>query len=197
MDVVGCRARNYRVMLRTSVLNALALGAIGPLMIVFIEGLSGSIGAFATAIGLFGIANGAASFFAGRLSDRFGRKLFIVAGGFIQSGAFVCYTLVDSISQLYLLQIVLGVNSAMMFTARDAFMADITEMATRGRQLGNVDAATGIVAALATIAGGQLVEYMGFAIVFYAVAAALFISNLVRWRSLNEKQLRNEQASYS
>jgi len=194
---VMIRAGNYQVMLKTSVLNALALGAIGPLLIIFVEGLSGSIGSFATAIGLFGLADGIASYGTGRLSDRFGRKMFIVLGGFVQSASFVCYTFVDSLFQLYVLQVVLGVNAAVLYTARDAFMGDITEMETRGRQLGNLDAATGIVAALATIAVGQLVERIGFEVVFYLVAAALFVSNMFRLRFLREKDIRCEKASHS
>jgi len=195
---VSIRKINYSIMLKTGVVNAMALGAIGPLFVIFAEGLSGSIGNLMLAVGLSGIADAITSLFAGRLSDRFGRKLFIVGGGFIQSAVFVGYAFVDSAFELYALQVILGVNYAMLFTSVDAFMADNTEAETRGRQMGNRDAATGIAASLTGIVGGQFLDkgIIGFETIFFIIAFALFVSNIFRLVHLREEKCIVKRASH-
>lgn len=184
------RKANYQVHIRAATLTSLGLGAIGPFLLILIQDLSGSIGVFTFAIGLTGFVDSSMSYVAGKLSDRFGRKIFIVSSGFIRSGLFLCYPFVDFLWQLYVLQIMMGINGAVSYTATIAFEADITAKETRGSDLGKLDAATGIASAAAMILGGQLVERFEVSVnlIFYVVAGILFLATLIRLRYLNEER---------
>lgn len=89
------------------------------------------------------------------------------------------YTLIESVMQLYILQVVYGVATAISGTASSAFLGDITERATRGSKMGKLDAITGVVGAVATMSVGILADDFGFNIIFYLVAGFFVLSSII------------------
>ena len=55
-----------------------AIGLFMPFWIVFIQDFGGSIESFGFAIGLMAFVQSISSYFAGKLADTFGRKIFII-----------------------------------------------------------------------------------------------------------------------
>jgi len=117
--------------------------------------------------------------FAGKFSDKIGRKPFLVIGGFATAIVVFLYTVIDATWQLYLLQIFSGIIAAGFETAEGAYLGDLTDHSKRGEEVGKYDAIIGVSEALAIIAGGFLAGRFGFETVFYIVAVISLISTLV------------------
>ena len=173
------RILNYRLFLLSSSVVALAIGLFMPFYIVFIQNFGGSIQSFGLAIGLMAIAESVTAYFVGKHSDLLGRKTFLVIAEFSTAAIIIAYTLITTLTQLYVLQIINGVIQAMEGTMVATLLADVTVKETRGTDIGKYRATTGIIAGLAMIAGGYIVGALGINIIFYITAALMCISGLV------------------
>ncbi len=119
------------------------------------------------------------SYFAGKYSDIFGRKVFLVASGITTSLIIFAYTLISSVLQLMVLQILNGIASSVYQTIETSFLGDITKKHTRGKDIGKYHTITGIGYGTATIIAGIIVAKMGFEIIFYLTSFLTFISSLI------------------
>jgi len=176
------RLGNYRIFLLSNSALALALGLFTPFYIVFIQEFGGGIEQFGFAIGLMVLAQSVTSYFTGKYSDRFGRKIFLITGGFAMSGVVLGYAFISTLIELYILQILNGVTNAMQMTMETSFLGDITEKLSRGTDIGKYHAAVGIMTALAMMAGGFVIGELGFKVIFYFTAAIIFLSTLILFR---------------
>jgi MFS family permease len=170
---------NYRVLLYSNSIVAFALGLFMPFYIVFLQDFGGSIESFGFAFGLMALAQSLTSYFAGKYSDKFGRKIFLVVPGFILTIVVILYTSITNLIQLYLLQIVLGISSAAQTTVESTMLGDLTEKVSRGADIGKYHAVIGVAAAIAMTGGGYVVGQLGINIIFYIVAAFFFISTIL------------------
>ena len=72
---------------------------------------------------------------AGRLGDRRGRRLLIVAGSLLMAIAIGAYTVVGSLEALIALRLVTGVGEALVFVGTGTVVADLAPAARRGEAL--------------------------------------------------------------
>ena len=173
------RLVNYRILLSSDAIDSFALGLFGPFYVVFIQDFGNSFESFGFAIGVRVLAGSVTSYFAGSLSDRIGRKKLLVGTGFAFAAIIFTYTLITSLVELYALQVVAGVVGTASSTTSEAFLGDITEEKSRGKDVGRLYAITGIAAALAIMGGGYTLRWFGVEVIFYSVAALLVISTLI------------------
>lgn len=88
-------------------------------------------------LAVFGLSNAVAQPFAGRLSDRVGRrKAFVLAGLTIITVLNLSYTLAHSYVAIGLLRIGQGLGVAMTVTASVALVNEVSERRTRGGNMG-------------------------------------------------------------
>ena len=88
---------------------------------VFLWDFGGSIEQFGFALGLMMLAQSITSYFVGNYSDKFGRKISLIIRGFILTGLIFAYTLISSLIELYILQIINGITSSVQATMEPAF----------------------------------------------------------------------------
>ena len=69
----------------------------------------------------------------GYLTDRFGRKWFIILGAVIHIAALIGQFLSTTYTSFFLMELLAGLGIGTWMTASNALMADYTEVATRGR----------------------------------------------------------------
>jgi MFS family permease len=179
---MSANRRNLRIFTFSNSLMALAFGLFGPFYLIFINQIGGSIENFGFAVGLVVLSGALTSFIAGRYSDRFGRKPFLIFGGYASAAVVFLYTVIGSLWQLYLLQIFSGLIAALFETSESSFLGDITEKERRGSEIGKYDALVGIAEAAAIFTGGLLVGMFGFEIVFYIVSLIFLFSATVMFR---------------
>src|SRR3989344_6961171 len=97
--------RNFKIFTFSNSLMALAFGLFGPFFLIFINNVGGSIENFGIAVGLVVLSGALVSLIAGKYSDKFGRKPFLIFGGYASAVIVFLYTVIYSVWQLYLLQI--------------------------------------------------------------------------------------------
>jgi len=173
------RLTNYRIFVISYTIVSFAMGIFGPFWAVFILEFGDSVESLGFAVGLMILAQSLTSYFAGRLSDRFGRKRFMVGANIATGVIIFSYTLIGSVTQLYILQVVYGVVTAISGTAESAFLGDITEKSTRGSAVGKLNAVTGVAAALAMMGAGVLIGGFGFSVIFYTVSVFFVLASFV------------------
>ena len=99
------RVVNYRIFLSAHILVSVAMGLFG---ILFIREFGGSLYSFGYSVAVMMGAGALASLFAGRLSDRFGRKRLLVASAVAFALLVILYTLINSLVELFVLQSMYG-----------------------------------------------------------------------------------------
>ena len=181
------RKKNLRILTFSISLMALAVGLFGPFYFIFINEIGGSIENFGIAAGLAVLSGALFSLFAGKYSDKFGRKPFLIVGGYASAVIVFLYTIIGSLWQLYILQILNGLILSVFETSESSFLGDITEKQNRGTKIGKYYAFIGIAEALAIFIGGFLAGSFGFKIVFYMVSVIFIISTTILFRLKEQK----------
>jgi len=158
---------------------ALVMGFIGPFFIVHIEKLSGGMEKLGIAFSIMILVQSATTYFAGRFSDRLGRKPFMILTGFVNAITIFLYSIVKSSSQLYLLQALLGITNGVAATVNSSFLGDLTVKEKRGRVIGSVNATIGLASAAGVTLSGFFVKYYGLKNLFYFASLCVGLSTFL------------------
>jgi EmrB/QacA subfamily drug resistance transporter len=120
---------------------------------------------------------------AGSLSDRLGRKGFLLAGLGVFGVASIAGGLTTTAGQLIVARCFMGLGAAMIFPATLSLISNVfTERAERARAIGLWGATAGIAIALGPIVGGWLLEQFSWMSIFFAMAPVAFAGAvLVAW----------------
>jgi MFS family permease len=141
-------------------------------------------------LALFGLVNSATQPFAGRFSDRAGkRKLFVVVGLVILGFSNYAFSLMDSYLGVLLVRAVQGFAAALTITATVALVNELSVTGNRGRNMGTFNSFRLVGFGVGPLLGGVVVEggpyslpvaggmqISGFEASFYAAALAALIS---------------------
>jgi len=126
-----------RYLLASTFIISLSMGIVGLALPLYAWE---SLGASYTEIGLLGTAyvifNFLFSPLAGRVSDRLGRKPFLVLGLFFVAFSFVLYPLIRSIWWLFVVRLLQGAAEAPIWVNAQAAVADLSRAEKRGRAMG-------------------------------------------------------------
>jgi len=108
---------------------------------------------------------------AGSLSDRLGRKGFLVAGLVVFGAASVAGGRTTSVGPLIAARCFMGVGAAMIFPATLSLISNVfTDRVARAKAIGLWGATAGMAIALGPIVGGWLLEEFSWSSIFYAMA---------------------------
>ncbi len=179
--------RNLKIFTISNTLMAFAFGLFGPFYIIFINDIGGSIENFGIAMGLVVLSGAVLSIVAGKYSDLMGRKPLLIMGGYASAIVVLLYTFIDSLWQLYALQVISGLIISVFETSESAYLADITKKQKRGADVGKYSAYAGFAEAIAIFAGGFLARRFGFEIIFYAVSIIFIIATTIMF-TLSERR---------
>src|SRR5436190_4422238 len=119
----------------------------------------------------------------GSLSDRLGRKGFLLAGLGVFGIASIAGALTTTAGQLIVARCFMGLGAAMIFPATLSLISNVfTERAERARAIGLWGATVGIAVATGPIVGGWLLEHFSWERIFFALApVAALGAALVAW----------------
>ncbi|HET8893968.1 MAG TPA: MFS transporter [Gaiellaceae bacterium] len=120
---------------------------------------------------------------AGSLSDRLGRKGFLLAGLVVFGAASIAGGFTGSAGQLIAARSFMGLGAAMIFPTTLSLISNVyTERAERAKAIGLWGATAGIAIALGPIVGGGLLEQFSWSSIFFALApVAAVTAALVAW----------------
>ena len=158
------------------------VGIVVPLLPVYANDL-GSSGLY---IGLiFGAFSLSRTFFLpyfGRLSDKKGRKPFIVAGLLSYAVISIAFIFSDSVESLIVIRFVQGITSAMIMPVVQAYVGDITPAGKEGWVMGLFNMSLFIGLSAGPLAGGVIKDrfsLQGAFICMGALSIVGFVSSLV------------------
>jgi len=125
--------------------------------------------------------------FFGGLSDRFGRKIFMVGGLVCYGLVASLYILADSLSQIFLIRLLNGVGAGMIWPALAAFIIDQAPMDRRGETMGFLSSMEMFGFAVGPLLGGALYSLGGMDLPFLGCSILAFLGAGLVWRMIQEK----------
>lgn len=121
----------------------------------------------------------ATTYFAGRYSDRLGRRPFLFATAYADAAILFLYTIISEAYQVYILQALLGVTNGVMGTIKASLLADLTTRAKRGRNIGKFNAIVSLASAIGLSLGGYVVKLYGIKSLFYLASIVVVLSTIL------------------
>jgi DHA1 family multidrug resistance protein-like MFS transporter len=175
--------------------SMLGVGIISPLLPLYAE----NMGATGIWIGMifagFSISRTIIAPFAGRLSDRRGRKLFIGIGLLSSSIISLGYIWADSASLLTLVRLIHGVASGMIMPIAQAYIGDISPEGEEGKWMGYFNAAFYAGFGFGPLMGGVLTDHFGMSVAFSTMGGLNLLAFLTVVFFLSEVHQRKIEAS--
>lgn len=188
--------RPVLVILLLSVMIALfGIGIIVPVMPVFAVSLGAGGLALGLIIAAFSITRTILQPIVGNLSDRWGRKGFLISGLLIYSVVGLILPEATSVVNLIGIRALHGVGSAMIVPVAMAYVGEMAPLGREGRYMGmlNIAIFTGIGGG--PLLGGIFTDLWGMAAAFYAMAGLSFIALLLvlfQMPSLEDRQVKRQ-----
>ena len=152
----------------------LGIGIIIPVMPVFATELGANGLALGMIIAAFSVSRGLLQPVVGNLSDRLGRKGFLVTGLFIYGVVGLLIPQAGSIINLLLIRAFQGVGSAMIVPIGMAYMSVLAPPGQEGRYQSYLNIAIFCGIGCGPVIGGIVSDLLGIESVFYVMAALSF-----------------------
>ncbi|OEU57464.1 MAG: quinolone resistance protein [Desulfobulbaceae bacterium S3730MH12] len=154
----------------------LGIGIIVPVMPVFASELGAGGFALGMIIAAFSISRGLLQPIVGNLSDKWGRKNFLIAGLFIYGIVGLLIPQATNVGNLIAIRAFHGVGSAMIVPIAMAYVGLLSPVGHEGRYMSYLNIAIFCGIGCGPVIGGLVSDLFGFASVFYLMAVLSFIA---------------------
>jgi MFS family permease len=172
--------RHLLIILLLSVFIALlGIGIIVPVMPVFAESLGAGGLTLGIIVAAFSLTRGFCQPIVGSLSDRWGRKGFLISGLFVYGLVGLMMPEATSIGSLILIRALHGVGSAMIVPVAMAYVADMTPVGREGHYMGKLNIAIFAGFGSGPLIGGFCHDRWGMASAFYIMAGLSFLAMML------------------
>ena len=170
-------------------------GVLVPTVPLYVTGrLAGDDVAVGVAVGAFSVSALLLRPWAGRLVDRRGRAIAMVAGGLVFALSVAGYGLADSVGLLVALRLLTGVGEAFFFVGALTAMGDLAPAERRGEAISLFSLSLYVGLAVGPPLGERVIGAVGFGMVWMVSAAAAGLAVLL---ALQVGDTRSEPGSPS
>jgi len=150
-----------------------------PVMPLYATQLGASVSEVGLIVALVAYFNASFMIPFGLLSDKFGRRTFLIAGFIIATISTLLYTLTTNILQLSILRAIHGIGLAAQTPTIIATVLDLSPEEQRGKALGWITTATQTGLMAGPIIGGLILNSFGFTIAFISCSIFSLIGMVV------------------
>jgi DHA1 family multidrug resistance protein-like MFS transporter len=157
----------------------IGLGIIWPLIPVYAVELGAGGFLLGLIIASFNISRTLFNPFAGRLSDKWGRKKFMVTGLFVYAGVSVLYVLPSHAETLIFIRFFHGLASVLVVPIAMALAADIAPTQKLGLYMGTLNMAVMFGLGIGPVLGGTIRDHFGMDAAFFAMGALALLTCLL------------------
>jgi MFS family permease len=166
------RTATLLTLLLAMFISLMGLGVIIPLLPVYAETLGASGLAIGLMVAAFSISRGVLQPFVGGLSDKHGRKRFLIAGLFIYSVIGLLFPIATGVGHLVVIRVIHGVGAAMITPIAMSYVGDLAPPREEGRYMGMFNIALFAGIGTGPVVGGVFRDSLGFDAAFYAMSIA-------------------------
>ncbi len=156
------------------------VGLIIPVMPKYLELFNAGGQVYGLLIGGFALAQFLFSPIAGDLSDRYGRKNFIIFGLALLGVSQIMFAFADAIWLLFISRFLSGMGAAFVMPPIMAFVADITTFEERGKGMGMIGASISLGFTIGPAVGG-LLSGINLTFPFYFAGVSAFLAALLSY----------------
>ena len=168
-----------KILLYSSNIWYLGEGMFGPLLAVFSGTIGGDVLDISWVWAVYLVVGGVCTVATGYLSDRYIRKEVLLVCGYALNTLFTFgYLFVDSAGDLLLVQVGLGVASALATPTWDALYAEGDTETSGGFRWGLAGGQADILTGLAVLMGGFIVTHLSFFALFTAMGVLQAVATL-------------------
>ena len=185
--------KKIKVLLYTNGLLLLASSMLGPVYALFLDGKGANLFEASLAMVIFSVVAGITTFFMGKVADRKDPKKIMIIGYFLIGLAFLLYNFVDSLSTIYLLQVLIGLGEAIYAPSFDKLYTESMHKKNAGEVWGAWELANYFSQSIGAFVGGYLSYYFGFNFIFTMISMLCFLSTYWVYKS---KELSCETTRY-
>jgi MFS family permease len=152
------------------------MGIIVPILPVYAAELGATGFALGVIVAGFALSAGLLQPFVGNLSDRHGRKGFMIIGLVMFGLTGYTYTLAGSVAHMVMIRIFHGAGSALIFPIAMAYITEASGGKNIGRYMGMFNIAIFAGIGAGPVLGGFFLDLWGRNAAFYAMAMLSFVS---------------------
>lgn len=178
--------KGLRILLATNALILMSAAMLGPILALYVEDIGGDLLDASFAAATFAIVAGITTLLIGRWTDKVAEnELIIVAGYAILGIAFFSFLFVDSVTDLFMVQILIGFGEAIYSPAFDAVYTKHLTDGKSGSGWGAWEAMNYFMITAGATIGGFIASRYGFSPLFIimgtlSISAAAYIYFLPR-----------------
>ncbi len=179
---------NERLLMITvsTVLVMSGQGVITPVLPLFAAQFGAGVASVGLTLSIFGLARLLLNVPLGLLSDRYGRRVLLVAGPLVSGVGMFGSGLAADIPQLLGWRFIAGAGSAMYMTGAAIYLADISTPANRGHFVATNQGALLVGVSLGPAIGGLVADSYGLRAPFLLVGLAALVASLYGYVRLPE-----------
>jgi len=166
--------------------NQLGFGSIVPVVPLYANSFGVSQAAIGLTIAIYGLARVLLAMPAGNLADHIGRRGALVAGAIITSAGNLLCSLAATYLPFLAARFVAGAGAAVVLTAAQVVLADISTPERRGRIMAIYFGVFAFAVGLGALPGGVLAERFGLSTPFKVFAALALGVGAVAWLQVPE-----------
>ena len=185
--------RVYIVLFIAVFASTMGVGFIGPLLPLYARDL----GAAGISLGMifagFSMARFLLTPLIGRLSDRFGRKVFLAVGLAVLSGFSLAYLSVETVRQLILVRALHGASAGMVIPVAQAYIGDVSPEGRESSFMGTFTISLFTAFGIGPLLGGPLADRFGMSAPFIAMGSLAAVAFLFVLLLLPEVGIHRER----
>ncbi len=170
----------------STVLVMAGQGVIAPVLPLFADEFGVGAAAIGLTLSFFALARLILNVPLGVLSDRYGRRMLLIAGPLVTAVGMVGSGLSPSIEVLLAWRFVAGAGSAMYMTGAQIYLTDISTPENRARFIGTNQGALLFGTSMGPAVGGLLAEFWGIRVPFHVVGGAALVATVYAYLRLPE-----------
>ncbi|HET7738770.1 MAG TPA: MFS transporter, partial [Tepidiformaceae bacterium] len=173
------RSRPFLVLYLSVFVAVMGISMVTPLLPVYAEELGATGVWIGLTFSIFAVTQAFTSPFVGRLSDKFGRKTFIVAGLLVYFTGAIGYLTADSFYQVLGFRALSGLGTSLIFSCARAYIGDMAPRGQEGRWFGVFATADIVGFGIGPMLAGLLRETSGFDSVFIGMATLMGVAAVI------------------
>jgi MFS family permease len=179
-----------KILVIASFSYTIASSAFAPLLAVFVQNIGGGVLEISALWSVQTITIGILIFWLAKIEDRLDQRKILILGYFMYAVGFFSYIFIQTVAQMFITQIYLGIAAALTIPAFDAFYSKSLTHGKESSEWGTWESGTRIIGAGAAVIGGVIVSQFSFNLLFVFMTVFSLISGIILLRLLNRKEFQ-------